>query len=73
MINEPAVDVLIRELGAEEEPVSRYALCVVAAKRARQIIEAERSRGIHDFTGRDKEILVACKDIADGRVVIAKD
>ena len=37
MINEPAVDVLIRDLGAEEDPVSRYALCVVASKRARQI------------------------------------
>ena len=73
MINEPAVDVLIRDLGTEEDPVSRYALCVVASKRARQIIEAEKSRGIHDFTGRDKEILTACRDIADGQVIIAKD
>ena len=68
MINEPAVDVLIRDLGAEEDPVSRYALCVVASKRARQIIEAEKSRGIHDFTGRDKELLLACRDIALPRV-----
>lgn len=73
MINEPAVDVLIRKLGTEEDPVSRYALCVVASKRARQIIEMERNRGIHDFTGRDKEILTACKEIADNLVVIAKD
>ena len=55
MINEPAVDVLIRDLGAEEDPVSRYALCVVASKRARQIIEAEKSRGI--FMG---VMLAAC-------------
>ena len=73
MINEPAVDVLIRKLGSEENPVSRYALCVVASKRARQIIEVERNRGIQDFTGRDKETLMACNDIADGKVVIAKD
>lgn len=73
MINEPAVDVLIRKLGTEEDPVSRYALCVVTSKRARQIIEAERNRGIHDFMGRDKEILTACKEIADNLVVIAKD
>ena len=73
MINEPAVDVLIRKLGTEEDPVSRYALCVVASKRARQIIETERNRGIHDFMGRDKEILTACKEIADNLVVIAKD
>ena len=73
MINEPAVDVLIRDLGTEEDPVSRYALCVVASKRARQVIEAEKSRGIRDFTGMDKELLAACKDIAEGKVVIAKD
>ena len=72
MINEPAVDVLIRKLGTEEEPISRYALCTVASKRARQIIETERNLG-HGSAGRDKELLVACKDIADGKVVIAKD
>lgn len=73
MINEPAVDVLIRKLGSEEEPISRYALCTVASKRARQIIEAERNLGATDSTGKDKELLSACKDIADGKVVIAKD
>ncbi len=72
MINEPAVDVLIRKLGTEEEPISRYALCTVASKRARQIIEAERNLGMHDSTGQDKELLKACKDIAEGKVVIAK-
>ena len=57
MINEPSVDSMIRKLGTKEEPVSRYALCTVASKRAR----------------RDKELLAACKDIDEGRVVIAKD
>lgn len=73
MINEPAVDVMIRKLGAKEEPVSRYALCTVASKRAREIIDAEKNAGIRDFAGRDKELLSACKEIEDGRVVIAKD
>lgn len=72
MINEPSVDQMIRKLGTEEEPVSRYALCTVVSKRARQIIEIEKTRGI-ERAGRDKEILSACKDIAEGRVVIAKD
>ena len=72
MINEPSVDVMIRKLGTEEEPISRYALCTIAAKRARQIIEAERAVGYHE-PKRDKELLSACKDIADGKVVIAKD
>ena len=73
MINEPSVDVMIRKLGTEDEPISRYALCTIAAKRARQIIETERNLGVHDSTGRDKGLLSACKDIAEGRVVVAKD
>ena len=73
MVNEPSVDELIRKLGTEEDPISRYALCTIAAKRARQIIETERNAGVTDSTGKDKELLVACKDIADGKVVIAKD
>ncbi|MBO7297934.1 MAG: DNA-directed RNA polymerase subunit omega [Clostridia bacterium] len=73
MINEPSVDVMIRKLGTEEEPISRYALCTVAAKRARQIIETEKNAGVTDSMGKDKELLAACKDIAEGKVVIAKD
>ncbi|MBE7077727.1 MAG: DNA-directed RNA polymerase subunit omega [Clostridiales bacterium] len=73
MINEPSVDEMIRKLGTEEDPISRYALCTVAAKRARQIIETEKNLGMHDSMGKDKELLSACKDIADGKVVIAKD
>ena len=73
MITEPSVDVMIRKLGTEEDPISRYALCTIAAKRARQIIETERNLGVHDSTGKDKELLTACKDIADGKVVVAKE
>ena len=72
MINEPSVDEMIRKLGSEEDPISRYALCTIASKRARQIIETERNLG-HESAGRDKELLAACKDIANGKVVIAKD
>jgi DNA-directed RNA polymerase omega subunit len=72
MINEPSVDEMIRKLGSEEDPISRYALCTIASKRARQIIETERNLG-HGSAGRDKELLAACKDIANGKVVIAKD
>ena len=73
MINEPSVDVMIRKLGTEEEPISRYALCTIAAKRARQIIETGKNAGITDSMGKDKELLAACKDIAEGKVVIVKD
>lgn len=47
MINEPAVDVLIRDLGTEEDPVSRYALCVVASKRA---VRSSRRKKAAAFT-----------------------
>ena len=45
MINEPVVDKLVEKLGSPEHPASRYALCVVVAKRARQIIDQEQSQG----------------------------
>ena len=73
MINEPSVDAMIRKLGTEEDPISRYALCTIAAKRARQIIETEKNLGVRDTAGKDKELLTACKDIADGKVIVAKD
>ena len=72
MVNEPAVDVLIRKLGTEEDPISRYALCTIASKRARQILEAQKNVSVPSDT-KEKELLTACKDIADGKVVIAKD
>ena len=73
MVNEPSVDELIRNLGSEEDPISRYALCAVASKRARQILEAERNLGANDGSARPKELSSACVDIAEGKVIIAKD
>ena len=73
MINEPSVDVMIRKLGTEEEPISRYALCTIAAKRARQILEAEKNVGSVDQKAKPKELTTACEDIASGKVIIAKD
>ncbi len=73
MINEPSVDALIRKLGTEEEPVSSYELCVVASKRTRQIIEQMQSMGTTELPGKQKEILLACQEIASGKVKSAKD
>ena len=73
MVNEPSVDELIRKLGSEEDPLSRYALCAVASKRARQILEMEKNLGLRDGSARPKELSKACVDIAEGRVVVAKD
>ncbi len=73
MINEPSVDALVRKLGAEEEPISRYELCVVVAKRTRQIIEQMQSTGTLELPGKQKEIVLACREIMSGKVKCSKD
>lgn len=72
MINQPSVDLLISKLGTEEEPVSRYCLCVVAAKRARQVLESHMAKGPNPSEYL-KEISVACQEIADGKIKCTKD
>lgn len=73
MINEPSVDALVRKLGSEEEPVSRYELCVVVSKRTRQIIEQMQSTGATELPGKQKEIVLACQEVMNGKVKCAKD
>ena len=73
MINDPSVDSLVRKLGTPEEPVSRYELCVVVAKRTRQIIEQMQSTGTRELPGKQKEIVLACQEIINGKVVTARD
>ncbi len=70
MINQPPVDTLIEQLGTDGQPVSRYCLCVVAAKRARQILEQNASSP----SGEDiKELAVASNEIASGKIKCVKD
>ena len=73
MISEPVVDILVEKLGTPENPASRYALCVVVAKRARQIIDQEQSQGIHKLPSGVKEIALACQEIASGKMTMTKD
>lgn len=73
MINEPSMDALIRKLGTEEAPASRYELCVVVAKRTRQIIEQMQAAGITELPGKQKEIALACQEIMNGKVTSAHD
>jgi DNA-directed RNA polymerase omega subunit len=73
MINVPAVDSLIEKLSQDSEPVSRYALCVVVAKRARQLIEQNSVNSYRDNPRRLKEIALACDEIENGKIKAAKD
>ncbi len=71
MINHPPVDLLIEQLGTDGQPVSRYCLCVVAAKRARQIIEQTANNPKSNEI--IKELAVASREIACGKVKCVKD
>lgn len=72
MINSPTVDTLIERLGTDGQPLSRYALCVVVAKRARQIIEATQGNATSG-TEVIKEIAIASQEIAAGKIKCVKD
>ena len=67
MIQEPETDVLVDKIG------SKYALCVVASKRARQIFEQEqRPDSFAQFEDK-KPLSVAADEIFDGKVVAIND
>lgn len=73
MINKPSVESLIEKLENGGAPASRYALCIVVAKRARQIIEQNISQMIKEKPGKDKEITLACLEIESGKIKATKD
>lgn len=72
MINNPPVDLLIEQLGTDGQPVSRYCLCVVASKRARQIIEQTAGQYANSKEI-IKELAVASREIASGKIKCVKD
>ncbi|MCI8734871.1 MAG: DNA-directed RNA polymerase subunit omega [Clostridia bacterium] len=72
MINQPPVDLLIEQLGTDGQPVSRYCLCVVAAKRARQIIDQTAGSNANSKEVL-KELAIASKEIAGGKIKCVKD
>ena len=62
MINQPPVDLLIEQLGTDGQPVSRYCLCVdqTAGSNA-------NSKEVL------KELAIASKEIAGGKIKCVKD
>lgn len=73
MINKPPVDTLVERLGECGVPASRYALCVVAAKRARQLIEQNSVNNAKENPGHVKEIALACEELESGKIKAVKD
>ena len=66
MINNPSIDELAEKVG------SKYALCVVASKRARQLIDHAQNQGLTDLPNKNKPLSEAAKEIKDGKVTVAK-
>ena len=52
---------------------SKYELCVVASKRARQIMEQAQNQGLTELADKEKPLSVASQEIADGKVVAIND
>ena len=66
MLHEPSIDKLAANIG------SKYALCVVVAKRARQLIDNAQNQGLTDIPGGEKPLTVAAREIYDGKVIATK-
>ena len=50
MLHDPSIDQLAKNIG------SKYVLCVVASKRARQIIDAAQNQGFTDLPSGEKPL-----------------
>lgn len=73
MINVPAVDTLLDKLSTDGHTASRYELCVVVAKRARQLIERNGAGNADSNPGQLKEIALACEEIEEGKIISVED
>lgn len=66
MLHEPPIDELAEKAG------SKYSLCVVCSKRARQLIDNAQNQGYTELPGGEKPLSAAAKEIYDGKVVSTK-
>ena len=71
MINEPPIDELTGCLG-EEYNGSKYALCVVASKRARQLIDHAHNQGLTELPNKEKPLSEAAEEIYEDKVTVSK-
>lgn len=67
MIHKPPIDELADKLG------SKYSLCVVTSKRARQIMEQAQNQGLKEYPGKEKPLSVAAQEIYDGKLTATND
>lgn len=67
MIHKPPIDDLAKTVG------SKYALCVLASKRARQLMEQAQNQGYTELPSGEKPLSVAAQEIYDGKLVYTND
>ena len=67
MIHKPPIDELAEKVG------SKYTLCVVASKRARQLMEQAQNQGLTELPNNEKPLSVAAQEIYDGKLVGVND
>ena len=67
MRHKPPIDDLAKTIG------SKYALCVVASKRARQIMEQAQNQGLTELPDNEKPLSVAAQEIYDGKLIATGD
>jgi DNA-directed RNA polymerase subunit omega len=67
MIHKPPIDELANKIG------SKYELCVVTSKRARQIMEQAQNQGLTELPGNEKPLSVAAQEIQDNKLTAVKD
>lgn len=67
MIHKPPIDELASKIG------SKYALCVIASKRARQLMEQAQNQGLSELPGSQKPLSIAAQEIYDGKLIATND
>ena len=67
MIHKPPIDELANKIG------SKYELCIVTSKRARQLMEQAQNQGYTELPGKEKPLSVAAKEIYDGKLIATND
>ncbi len=67
MIHKPPIDELAGKVG------SKYALCVVASKRARQLMEQSQNQGFSELPNNEKPLSVAAEEIYEGKLIATND
>ena len=67
MIHKPPIDELANTIG------SKYELCVVASKRARQLMEQAQNQGLTDLPDNQNPLSVAAQEIYDGKLTVSND